>query len=96
MRKYELMYIMRPDLDEDTVKATREKVQATITEHGGEIEKVDDMGRRRLAYQIQKFKEGIYTVVYFQAAPKAVEELNHTLRINDNIMRHLVINLEEK
>jgi small subunit ribosomal protein S6 len=96
MHNYELMFIVRPDVDEETLKTTREKIQSVITEHGGEITDVQDMGRRRLAYMIQKFREGIYTVYNFKANAAVVNELNHTLNINDNVIRHMVINIDEK
>jgi small subunit ribosomal protein S6 len=93
---YEIMFIVRPDVDEETLKAIREKVQATIMENGGEITNVQDMGKRRFAYEIQKYREGIYTVYNFKAAPNVVKELDHVIRINDNIMRHMIINMDEK
>jgi small subunit ribosomal protein S6 len=93
---YEIMFIVRPDVDEETLKAIREKVQATIMENGGEITNVQDMGKRRFAYEIQKYREGIYTVYNFKAEPNVVKELDHVIRINDNIMRHMIINMDEK
>ncbi|MBA4494094.1 30S ribosomal protein S6 [Paenactinomyces guangxiensis] len=96
MHKYELMFIIRPDVDEDTIKATRDKVQSVITENGGEIIDTNDMGKRRLAYLIDKYREGIYTVYTFQAKADVVTELDRVININDNIIRHLVININEK
>ncbi|SFI69801.1 30S ribosomal protein S6 [Thermoflavimicrobium dichotomicum] len=96
MRKYEVNFIVRPDADEETLKATREKVKSVITENGGEILEEQDMGKRRLAYMIDKYREGIYTVYTFKANPDLVSELDRVININDNIIRHLTINLEEK
>ncbi|MBA4541920.1 MULTISPECIES: 30S ribosomal protein S6 [Thermoactinomyces] len=93
---YEIMFIVRPDVDEETVKACREKVQATIAQHGGEIINADDMGKRRLAYEIDSYREGIYTVYTFRASADVVKELDHVVRINDNFMRHMIINIDEK
>jgi small subunit ribosomal protein S6 len=96
MHNYEIMFIVRPDVDEETVKATREKVQATITENGGELTNIDDMGKRRLAYEINNHREGVYSVYTFKGEAGVVDELDHVIRINDNIMRHLIINIDEK
>lgn len=96
MHKYELMYIVRPDVDEDTLKATREKVAGVITGNGGEIVKSDDMGKRRLAYLIDKYREGVYTVVNFNAAATMVAELERVINIDENIIRHMVVNMDEK
>jgi small subunit ribosomal protein S6 len=96
VHNYELMFIVRPDVDEETLNATREKVQATITANGGEIADVQDMGKRRFAYEIEKYREGFYTVYKFKAPTSVVKELDHVVRITDNIMRHLIINLDEK
>lgn len=96
MHKYELMFIVRPDVDEETLKATREKVQSVITAGGGEIIEVNDMGKRRLAYEINKYREGIYTVYTFQAGADVVAELDRVININDNIIRHMAINIDEK
>lgn len=93
---YELMFIIRPDVDEETVAATREKVSATITEKNGEIVDTDDMGKRRLAYEIDRYREGIYTVVNFKAEANVVKELDYVIGINDHIMRHMIINVDEK
>lgn len=96
MHKYELMYIVRPDVDEDTLKAAREKVAGVITGNGGEIVKSDDLGKRRLAYLIDKYREGVYTVVNFNAAATLVAELERVINIDENIIRHMVVNMDEK
>ncbi|RAL23396.1 30S ribosomal protein S6 [Thermoflavimicrobium daqui] len=96
MRKYELNFIVRPDVDEETLKATREKVQAVITNGGGEILEEQDLGKRRLAYMIDKYREGIYTIYSFNADADVVSELDRVININDNIIRHLTINVDEK
>jgi len=96
MHNYEIMFIVRPDVDEEGLKATREKVQATITGNGGEITDTQDMGKRRLAYEINKYREGIYTVYNFKAAANVVNELDHVIRISDDIMRHIIVNIDEK
>lgn len=96
MRKYELMYIVRPDLDEDATKAIMERFQNVVTEQGGEVVELKEMGKRRLAYEIQKYREGFYVLMYFNAEPHVVQEVERLLRINEDVIRHLVIKLEEK
>lgn len=91
MRKYELMYIIRPDIEEEQIEAVTEKFQSIIN-GGGEISAHEVLGKRRLAYEINKFREGVYVLVNFTATVEVVEELNRVMRISDEIIRHLVIN----
>ncbi|MDZ7543711.1 30S ribosomal protein S6 [Clostridium perfringens] len=91
MRKYELMYIIRPDVEQEAVQAVVEKFQGVIS-NGGEITKHDVMGKRRLAYEIKKFRDGIYVLVNFTAEPAVVAELDRQLKIADEVIRHLVTN----
>ncbi|BFH18102.1 30S ribosomal protein S6 [Paenibacillus melissococcoides] len=90
MRKYELMYIIRPDIEQEAVQAAVEKFQGVISNEGGEITKHDVMGKRRLAYEIKKFRDGIYVLVNFTAQPAVVAELERQLKISDEVIRHLV------
>ncbi|MEB3103221.1 30S ribosomal protein S6 [Ferviditalea candida] len=91
MRKYEVMYIIRPDIEQDAVTATVEKMSGIITNGGGEIIKNDFMGKRRLAYEIQKFRDGVYVLVNFSATPETVKELDRIMKISDEIIRHLIV-----
>lgn len=91
MRKYELMYIIRPDLEDEAVEGVAEKIKGVITGEGGEIVEHEILGKRRLAYEIQKHRDGIYVLVQFQAKPSSVSELERVIRITDDIIRHLVI-----
>jgi len=91
MRKYELMYIIRPDIEQEAVQAVVEKFQGVIS-NGGEITKHDVMGKRRLAYEIKKFRDGIYVLVNFTAEPAVVAELDRQMKISDEVIRHLVTN----
>lgn len=92
MRKYEIMYIIRPDIEQDQVQATIEKFQGIITNNGGEITKHDVMGKRRLAYEIKKFRDGHYVLVNFTAEPEVVKELDRVMKISDEIIRYLIVN----
>lgn len=90
MRNYELMYIIRPDVEQETVQAVVEKFQGIIV-NGGEIVKHDIMGKRRLAYEINKHREGTYVLVHFKAPTTVVTELERVLKITDEIIRHIVV-----
>ncbi|TXK77735.1 30S ribosomal protein S6 [Paenibacillus sp. N3.4] len=92
MRKYELMYIIRTDIEQEVVQSTVEKFQGIISNGGGEISKHDLMGKRRLAYEIKKFRDGHYVLVHFNAEPAVVAELDRVLKISDEVIRHLIVN----
>ncbi|CAM4391290.1 30S ribosomal protein S6 [Paenibacillus phoenicis] len=89
MRKYEVMYIIRPDVEQEAVQATVEKFQGII-QNGGEITKHEVLGKRRLAYEINKVRDGIYVLVNFTAAPEVVAELERILKISDEVIRYLI------
>lgn len=89
MRNYELLYIIRPDVEAETVQAVTEKFQGIIAS-GGEITKHDVWGKKRLAYEINKYREGTYVLVQFKAPASVVEELERVLKISDEVIRHMV------
>jgi len=90
MRKYELMYIIRPDVDQETVQAVTEKFQAIIA-NGGEIVKHEVLGKKRLAYEINKHRDGTYVLVQFTASSEIVNELERVLKISDEVIRHMIV-----
>jgi len=90
MRRYELMLIIRPDVPDDRSQAVIDKVTRQITTSGGQIIKVAPWGRRRLAYPIDRFREGSYHIILFAAPPDALAELEHGLLITEEVIRHLV------
>jgi small subunit ribosomal protein S6 len=87
MRQYELMVILDPETEERTVGTTMERFLAVITKDGGTVDKLDIWGRRRLAYDIKKKSEGIYTLVNFTAEPATAQELDRQLNLSESIMR---------
>lgn len=95
MRKYEVMYIVRPDLEEDATKALVERFQNVTTDNGGEIVTLKEMGKRRLAYEINDFREGFYVLMNINAEPAVVSELERLFNINEDVMRHLVVREDE-
>ena len=90
MRKYELVCIFHPDLDETAFNAALEKVKGWIVETGGVVDKVDVWGRKRLAYVIRKQKEGQYVLINFTMPPAAVSVLDQNLRFLEAVIRYLI------
>lgn len=95
MRSYELMFILKPELDEDAVNASIEKYTGIINNQGGVIESVDKWGKRRLAYEINKIREGIYVLVHFKGQPGAAQETERVLKLSDEVIRHMMIRKDE-
>ncbi|ATW26232.1 30S ribosomal protein S6 [Candidatus Formimonas warabiya] len=91
MRAYEAMYIIRPDFDEEKVQATMEKYSSLIQNNGGELVKVDLWGKRRLAYEINKLREGFYVLAKFNGAPETPAELERNFKISDDVIRYLIV-----
>lgn len=95
MRPYELLFILRPDLDDQAVEANIDRVRQLIEQHGGVVENVDRWGKRRLAYEIDRFRDGYYVIVHFKAPPGAYKEIERVLNITDTVLRHLTVRLDE-
>ncbi len=95
MINYEVMLILDPALEEDKKDATVETVKGIIAAEG-EVGNVDVWGMRKLAYPIQKKAEGYYVVIEFKAQPTLPKELDRRLKISDNVMRHMIVNKDEK
>ena len=91
MNKYELALVVSAKLEDEERVATVEKVKAYIERFGGQITNVDDWGKKRLAYEIQKMKEGFYYFIQFDAAGTAPAEIESRVRIMDNVLRYLVV-----
>ena len=91
LRRYELMVILDPDLEERTVAPNLDQFLNVVRQDGGDIESVDVWGRRRLAYEIDKKSEGIYAVVELSAKPETVKELGRQLSLSESVMRTKVV-----
>ena len=91
MRKYEVVVIIDPDVDDRQVNGLLDKPLAGLTKAGGTVDNIDVWGRRRLAYDIQKKSEGIYAVINVTAEPAVVKELDRQFTLNEQIMRTKVI-----
>ena len=87
MRRYELMVLLDPEVEEKTVAPSLDQFLSVVRTDGGTVEKVDIWGRRRLAYEIAKKTEGIYAVVDLVAEPASVKELDRQLNLNETVLR---------
>ena len=94
MRRYELMLVLRPDVADDKSQAVIDRTTRGIVAAGGQIVKVAPWGRRRLAYPIDRHREGSYHIILFEAPSDAIVELEHTLLITEEVLRHLVTRVE--
>jgi small subunit ribosomal protein S6 len=90
MRSYELAYIADPDLDESMAEELEGKVKGWIEAAGGEIEKIDRWGKRRLAYEIDEKLDGYYYFIYAQMPPQANVEIERTMKLNEQILRSMI------
>lgn len=95
MRKYEALFILEPTLNEEAYKAALDRVKGVIENGGGVIENVDEWGKRRLAYEIEKINEGFYVLINFEANTDLPKELDRILRISDFVIRHIVVKLDK-
>jgi len=96
MRIYEELFIVRPDAPEEEIDAYVEQVKNVITAGGGTVDKVDKWGVRKLAYRIEKRKEGFYILVTFTAGPAAVKEVERRMRVTDMVMKWITVRIDEK
>ena len=96
MRRYELMVLLDPDVEERTVAPSLEQYLGVVRQDGGTVGKVDIWGRRRLAYEIGKKAEGIYAVVDLVAEPASVKELDRQLNLNETVLRTKLIRPETR
>ncbi len=94
-RQYELVYVMNPNAGEEAVNGLHAQVEEIITTRGGQIDKTDNWGRRRLAYEIDRHKEGTYVLELFSGTGEIVGELDRRLKVADNILRYLIVRVDE-
>lgn len=95
MRPYEIVFIVHPDLDENALNETVERVKGWIAAEGGEVTKVDLWGKRELAYPIRKRREGYYVLLESTMPGEAVARVERNLRIHEPIMRYLIVRTDE-
>ena len=95
MRPYELMYLIQPTADEDRLTAVSERLQQSIGSLGGKVEKVTPPIRRRLAYEIGKYRDGQYGVLEYSLPPDQSREFERTIKLTEDILRHIVLRRDE-
>ncbi len=95
MRKYETIFILRPDLDEEKITAALDKFRALVENNGGEVTSLDKWGKRRLTYEINHTREGIYVVSKFKGETVLAKEMDRVFKISDDIMRHIIVREDE-
>lgn len=97
MREYEIMFILKPDLDEETATEVKNRLQKIIADFKGEfVNEVNGWGKKRLAYSIEDYTEGVYYVWNFKGMPETVEELDRVIKISDKFLRHMIVRQDEK
>lgn len=95
MNSYESIYVLRPTLEEEGIKAMVERFSNLVTSEGGELESIDEWGQRRLAYPIEDFREGYYVLMNFKASSEFPSELERIYKITDDVLRYIVIRNDE-
>jgi len=95
-RKYELVYILPPDTTEQQLAELHQQIEAVVARMEGQIEKTENWGRRKLAYPIGHFKEGVYVLMVINGSGELMKELDRRLKVMDQVVRHLVVRVDEE
>jgi small subunit ribosomal protein S6 len=95
-RQYELVYILPPESTEEQIAEVHTQVETVVSRMNGRIERTDNWGRRRLAYEIGKHKEGVYVIEVIHGADGLMKELERRLRVFDQVLRHMVVRVDEE
>jgi small subunit ribosomal protein S6 len=90
------MYIVRPDIEEEAQTALIERFNKILTDNGAEIEKVDEKGRKRLAYEINDYRDGYYIILDFKADAEAINEFDRQAKFSDDIIRHMAVREDDQ
>ena len=96
MKAYELLFFVAPTISDEDRVAVMKRIETTIAESEGKVDNVDEWGKRKLAYEINGLTDGDYTLVDFHANPQRVAELDRVLRINDAVVRHMIVKREDR
>src|SRR6266566_2459156 len=96
MRVYEELFIVKPDAPEEEVDAYIGQIKDLITNGNGTIDKADKWGTRKLAYRVQKYKEGIYILLQFSSSPELVKEVERRMRVTDMVIKFITVRIDEK
>ena len=95
MNKYEVMFIVRPDMEEAEIKNTADDMKKVLADNGAKFLEEKSLGQKELAYEINKFKTGYYYLFVVEAESKATKEFERVARINESLLRHLVVKVED-
>ena len=96
MKAYELLYIVDPSANDEVRAGVSARIDVAITSEGGQVDNVEDWGKRKLAYEIDGLAEGDYILINFHADPTQIAELDRVLRINDVVKRHMIVRRQEE
>lgn len=96
MKAYELLFFVAPTISDEDRVAVMKRIETTIAEGAGKVDNVDEWGKRKLAYEINGLTDGDYTLVNFHADPQNVAEIDRVLRINDAVVRHMIVKREDR
>ncbi len=96
MKAYELLYIVDPAANDEVRAGVSARIDVAITSDGGQVDSVDNWGKRKLAYEIDGLEEGDYILINFHADPTQIAELDRVLRINDAVKRHMIVRRQEE
>ncbi|WP_117167999.1 30S ribosomal protein S6 [Paraliobacillus sediminis] len=96
MRNYEIMYIIRPNIEEEAQTALIERFNSILTDNGAEIVKVEEKGKKRLAYEINDFRDGYYVLIKFIGDVTAINEFDRQAKFSDDIIRHIAVREDDK
>ncbi len=96
MKTYELLAIFKPNLDAEEIEKMVAKISSNISEFGGKIESTDKIGRKKLAYDVQNFRDGYFTTIVMELPSDKVAEFKRQLRLNDNILRTMFLEVSKK
>jgi small subunit ribosomal protein S6 len=95
-RKYEVMYILRPDVAEEDIEKLTASLEATVTKGGGKVLATDKMGMRKLAYTVRKFNDGLYMLMTLEADGAQIAELERRLRVTEQVIKFLTVRMDEE
>jgi small subunit ribosomal protein S6 len=96
MKAYELLFFISPTLTEEDREATLKRIDTTITSEGGSIDNVDEWGKKRLAYEVEKLTDGDYVLIDFHANPTSIAEIDRVLRITDAVKRFMIVSRTDR
>jgi len=95
MRIYEQLFIAKPDAPDEEVDAFIEQMKTSVSNAGGTVDKVEKWGKRKLAYKVDRYREGAYVLVQFSAGPETVKEFERRLRVSDLVIKFLTVRIDE-